>query len=178
MTGVQTCALPIWYAIHKLFFAAISAARRRVYISTPYFVPDEPIVAAIAGAALRGVDVRVLVPKGNNSFLVAQAARSYFDELLQAGVQVYLYGPRFLHAKTLVADDVALVGTANMDNRSFRLNFEVTAALYDAAAAEELAETFAADLRHAERYSGRRARHTPFWQRLVQAAARLLAPVL
>lgn len=167
-----------WYAIHKLFFATISAARRRVLISTPYFVPDEPILAAIEGAALRGVDVRLLLPKQNNSFLVAQAARSYFNELLQAGVQVYEYGPRFLHAKTLVADDVALVGTANMDNRSFRLNFEVMAAIYDAPAAEELAQTFAADLRHAERYSGRRARHTPFHQRLVQSAARLLGPVL
>ena len=167
-----------WYAIHKLFFALIAAARRRVLISTPYFVPDEPILAAIAGAALRGVDVRLLLPKRNNSFLVAQAARSYFDELLQAGVQVYEYGPRFLHAKTLVADDVALVGTANMDNRSFRLNFEVMAAIYDAAAAEALAKTFAADLRHAERCTGRRSRNTPFHLRLIQSAARLLAPVL
>lgn len=167
-----------WYAIHKLYFTAISAARRRVLVSTPYFVPDDAILTALVTAALRGVDVRVLVPRKTDSRLVTAAAQSYYDELLRAGVQVYEYGPRMLHAKTLVADDIALVGTANMDNRSFRLNFEVLAAIYDAGTAAELAEAFAADLRFAQHYSARGAARVPFFRRLTQSTARLLSPVL
>jgi cardiolipin synthase len=149
-----------------------------VFVTTPYFVPDEPILAALTTAALRGVDVRVLVPKRSDSRLVAAAARSYYDQLVGAGVMVYEYGPRMLHAKTLVADTMALVGTANMDNRSFRLNFEVLAAIYDGATADRLATTFAHDQRHAEHYSQRRAHRTSFPERLAQSTARLLSPLL
>ena len=166
------------YAIHKLYFAAISTARRRVFVTTPYFVPDESILAALTTAALRGVDVRVLVPRRSDRWLAMAAARSYYDHLMQAGVALYEYGPSMLHAKTLVADDVALVGTANMDNRSFRLNFEVIAAIYDAHTADALATIFAHDQRHAEHYTQRRSRRTPFYERLMQSTARLLSPLL
>lgn len=166
------------YTIHKLYFATIAAARRRVFLTTPYFVPDEPILAAIVTAAMRGADVRVLVPKRTDSLLVTAAARSYFDDLLRAGAHVYEFGPSMIHAKTLVVDDVAFVGTANMDNRSFRLNFEVMAAIYDAAAAEALAAAFADDVRLANRYTGRLAKQTPFYERLAQSTARLFSPVL
>jgi cardiolipin synthase len=166
------------YAIHKLHFAAIATAQRRVFVTTPYFVPDEAILAALTTAALRGVDVRVLVPKRSDSRLVMAAGRSYYDRLMQAGVTLYEYGPSMLHAKTLVADDMAFVGTANMDNRSFRLNFEVIAAIYDAHTADTLATIFAHDQRHAEHYTQRRARRTPFHERLMQSTARLLSPLL
>ena len=122
--------------------------------------------------------MRVLAPRKTDSRLVTAAAQSYYDELLRAGVHVYEYGPRMLHAKTLVADDLALVGTANMDNRSFRLNFEVLAAIYDAGTAAELAEAFTADLRYAQHYSARGAARVPFFRRLTQSTARLLSPVL
>ena len=166
------------YTIHKLTFAAIAAARHRVLLTTPYFVPDEPILTAIVTAAMRGVDVRVLVPKRTDSLLVTAAARSYFDDLLRAGVHVYEFGPSMIHAKTLVVDDIAFVGTANMDNRSFRLNFEVMTAIYDAASAEALAEAFAADVQLADRYTGRLAKRTPFYERLGQSTARLFSPLL
>lgn len=98
---------------------------------------------------------------------------------MRAGVRIYQYGPAMLHGKTLVVDrDVAVVGTANMDNRSFRLNFEVMAAIYDEPTAALLAEQFEADLRHAKEYRVRDARRTPLVQRMTEATARLLSPLL
>ena len=120
------------YAIERFCFAAIAGAKHRVLITTPYFVPNESLLAALTTAAMRGVDVQVLVPKRSDSWLVTAAARSYFEELARQGVRFHEYGPPMLHAKTLVVDDeISLVGTANMDNRSFRLNFEIAAVFYD-----------------------------------------------
>ncbi len=168
-----------WHAIHKFYFAAIAGARERVLVTTPYFVPDESIHAAMVTAALRGVDVRLLVPKQGDSRLVAAAARSYYADLVRAGVSVYEYGPAMLHAKTLVVDrDIAVVGSANLDNRSFRLNFEVMAAVYDAATAEHLAELFRKDLHKARKYSLRKVRRSPLWRRMVESTARVFSPLL
>ena len=124
------------YAIEKFCFAAIAGAQRRVLVTTPYFVPNEPLLLALTTAALRGVNVQILVPQRSDSRLVTAAARSYFEELVRVGVRVHEYASSMLHAKTLVVDDLALVGTANMDNRSFRLNFEVAAALFDEGTAD------------------------------------------
>lgn len=167
------------FAIHKLFFAAITEARQRVWATTPYFVPDDPILTAMLTAALRGVDVRLLVPRKGDSRVVDLAARSYFPELLDGGVRVLEYEPRFIHAKTFVIDDdVAIIGTANLDNRSFRLNFEVAAVLYGEPENLTLARAFEDDcstsreLRRAD-LDGER-----FLRRLGQAGARLLSPLL
>ncbi len=166
------------YAIEKFCFAAIAGAQRRVLVTTPYFVPNEPLLLALTTAALRGVDVQILVPQRSDSRLVTAAARSYFEELVRVGVRVHEYASSMLHAKTLVVDGMALVGTANMDNRSFRLNFEVAAALFDEGLAEQLAERFPADLQRAGEYHLRTARRTPVWQRMSEATARLLSPLL
>lgn len=166
------------YAIEKFCFAAITGAQRRVLVTTPYFVPNEPLLLALTTAAQRGVDVQILVPQRSDSRLVTAAARSYFEELVRVGVRVHEYASSMLHAKTLVADDVALVGTANMDNRSFRLNFEVAGAIFDTSFADRLAETFQADLQRAVEYRLRTARRTPLWQRMSEATARLLSPLL
>jgi cardiolipin synthase A/B len=167
------------YAIERFFFAAIAEAKRRVLISTPYFVPNESLLSALATAAMRGVDVQILVPKRSDSWLVTAAARSYYEELARVGVRLHEYGPPMLHAKTLVVDDdISLVGTANMDNRSFRLNFEIAAVFYDRGLADSLAEMFHADLWQAAPYCLREARRAPFWKRLSEATARLLSPVL
>src|SRR5262249_38599614 len=108
------------YAIHKVFFAAINQAVSRVWLTTPYFVPAEPILSPPSSAPMRGVDVRVIAPARGDSVLVDLAARSYFPDLLAAGARVFEHVPRFVHAKTLVIDDdVAIVGSANLDNRSF-----------------------------------------------------------
>ena len=166
------------YSIEKFCFAAITGAQDRVLVTTPYFVPTEPLLSALTTAAMRGVDVRVLVPHRGDSRLVMAAARSYFEELVRAGVRIYEYGPPMLHAKTLVVDGIALVGTANMDNRSFRLNFEVAAAIFDDDIAELLVKSFDADVQHAVEYHLQTARETPFRQRVTEATARLLSPLL
>ena len=167
------------YAIERFCFAAIAAAEKRVLITTPYFVPNEPLLSALTTAAMRGVEVRILVPKRSDSWLVTAAARSYFEDLVRVGVRIHEYGPPMLHAKTLVVDDdIALVGTANMDNRSFRLNFEIAAVFYDRGVAESLTAMFKTDLRRAEEYRLREARRAPIGQRLSEAVARLLSPLL
>ncbi|HRW65151.1 MAG TPA: cardiolipin synthase [Candidatus Competibacter sp.] len=166
------------HAIAKLYFAAIAGAQRQILLATPYFVPNEALTAALITAALRGAEVRVLVPKRSDSRLVSTAARSYYDELVSAGITIHEYGPPMLHAKLLVVDErIAVVGSANFDNRSLALNFEAMAVLYDADLAEQLACGFAADLRHANRYvkPGRRA---TLGQRLGESTARLLSPLL
>jgi cardiolipin synthase len=167
------------YAIHKLMFAAIASAHERVLITTPYFVPDEPIATALATAALRGVDVKVIVPALGDSRLADLAARSYFPELLSAGVHIYEYLPRFIHAKTMVIDrDLSLIGSANMDNRSFRLNFEVCAAVYGAEFTAKLAAAFDDDLAECREVRTKQLRREPLIQRLGEATARLFSPML
>ena len=161
------------------YFAAINAAKRRVWISTAYFVPDESMLLALKSASLRGVDVRLLVSKKSDSRIVMAAARSYFDELIKAGVHVLEYQPRMLHAKTMVVDDwFSAVGTANMDNRSFRLNFEVTALVFGRRVNDSLASLFKLDSREARAVgAGERAR-LGVGPKLFEGVARVLSPLL
>ena len=167
------------YAIHKAYFAAIATAHRRVLITTPYFVPDEPIVSALVTAAMRGVDVQVMVPASGDSMLVDLAARSYFPELVSAGVKIYEYLPRFVHSKTMVVDDdLAIVGSANMDNRSFRLNFEICAVVYGAAFTAKLAAVFEDDRSECREVKPKQIRNERLVQRLGEATARLFSPML
>jgi cardiolipin synthase len=165
--------------IKKMYFAAITGAEQRVLVRTPYFVPDEAMLGALTTAALRGVDVRVMVPRASDSRLVSAAARSYFDELLRAGVRIFEYLPRMLHAKTLVVDDgFAAVGTANFDNRSFRLNFEVSAVVHGPELAAELAQLFATDLEDTREVKLGNAARSRFGKRLGESMARLMSPLL
>jgi cardiolipin synthase len=167
-----------WEAIHRLHVGAIHAARQRVWLVTPYFVPGGPGLMALTSAALAGLDVRVLVPRVSDSRLVTFAARSYFDELMAAGVKVYEYGPRMLHTKALLVDEeLAIVGSANFDARSFRLNFEVSVLFRDAGFAAELAQRIEGEFAHAPRV--REQRPQGLWTtRLPEALARLLSPLL
>jgi cardiolipin synthase len=167
------------FAIHKVMFTAINQSTDRLWMTTPYFVPDEALLLAITSAALRDVDVRLLVPAHGDSRLVDMAARSYFPELLEAGVRIYEYQPRFIHAKTLVCDDdVAIVGTANLDNRSFRLNFEVAAVVFGHECNAKLAGAFTTDLRESREVIRSAFDRQPFRARLGQAYARLISPLL
>lgn len=166
-------------SIHAVFFTAITTARQRVWISTAYFVPDEPIQTALIAAALRGVDVQVLLPASSDHAFVDAAARSYFPELLAAGVVIHGYGPPALHAKTLVVDrDAAIVGTANLDNRSLRLNFEVVAICYGAEATDALAAMFVRDLEKSRRITAASLTNQTLGARLFEGAARLFSPML
>ncbi|MEP6964901.1 MAG: cardiolipin synthase [Polaromonas sp.] len=164
-------------AIHRMHVEAINTSTQRAWLTTPYFVPGEPALMALTSAALRGVDVRLLVPRRSDSLVVSAAARSYFSELMAAGVKVWEYKARMLHSKTLVVDDnCAMVGTANFDNRSFRLNFEVMAVVYGPALAGPLTAQFETDLRSSARVPAHRRQSFPM--RLADATARLFSPLL
>lgn len=122
------------------FCAAITAAKERIWIASPYFVPESDIMTALKLAAMRGVDVRILVPEVIDHKIPWLAAFAYFDELLDAGVQIWRYTNGFMHQKVLVVDEsIASIGTTNLDNRSCRLNFEATAILFDKRAARDVA---------------------------------------
>lgn len=165
--------------IQRTYFAAIALAAERVYVTTPYFVPDDAVLTALTTAAQRGVDVRILVPRLSDSIVVTAAARSYYDTVLAAGVRVFEYQPTMIHSKTLLVDDFfSSVGTANMDNRSFRLNFEVTAVLYGKLHAEALADQFDRDLQLAREVKLDSRRTLAFKWRLFEAGARVLSPLL
>lgn len=133
---------------------------------------------ALTSAALGGVDVRLVVPKLSDSKLVTYAARSYFDDLLAAGVTIHEYGPRMMHSKALLCDDdLAIIGSANFDHRSFRLNFEVSVMFRDTALVAELAELIQHECDDAPCVRDDRAR--PLWRtRLPEALARLVSPLL
>ncbi|WP_084605437.1 cardiolipin synthase [Psychromonas aquimarina] len=114
-------------SIHQVLLTAIYEAKESLILTTPYFVPDDSLHEALTVAALRGVDVKIILPAKNNSFMVKYASRAFFDELLSAGVKIYKFHGGLLHSKSIVVDDkIALVGTVNLDRRSFWLNFEMT----------------------------------------------------
>lgn len=167
-----------WEAIHRAHVAAIHEARTRVWLVTPYFVPGEAARMALTSAALGGLDVRLVVPKLSDSRLVTYAARSYFDELLAAGVKVYEYGPRLLHTKALLCDDdLAIIGSANFDHRSFRLNFEISMLFRDRVIAATLAQLLEGEIAASAPVHGQRNRS--LWRnRLPEALARLMSPLL
>ena len=163
--------------MHAYFLAALATARQRVWIETPYLIPDEPFESALRVAELRGVDVQVIVPREGDSKLVTMASKTYCESLVKAGIPVHEYGPPMLHAKTMVIDEtVAIVGTANLDNRSFRLNFEVAAAFYDERVIRHLASRFEDDRRHSRTLHIRR--HSQVVTQLLESIARLTSPVL
>ena len=161
-----------------MFLAAITCARRRLWITSPYFVPDEAVYDALQLAALRGVDVRIMLPSKPDHLLVYLSAFSYLESAEQVGVRFYRYRAGFLHQKVmLIDDDLAAVGTANLDNRSMRLNFELTVLFADREFAGQVAAMLEADFGRCERATpgdlGRRG--IPF--RVAVRIARLLSPV-
>jgi cardiolipin synthase len=166
-------------AIHKLLASSVFAADSRVYLTTPYFVPDPTTFDALNAAALRGADVRILVPKENDLKLIGAASRSYYPDLLDMGVRVFEYLPTMVHAKTLVVDELlAVVGTANADNRSFRLNFEVVVASYGGDLCEKLVAAFEKDLEQAEEVTAESIAAYSRSRLLGQSFARLVSPLL
>ncbi|KAA0256454.1 MAG: cardiolipin synthase [Acidobacteria bacterium] len=161
------------------YFAGIASARERCYLTSPYFVPDEPTVRALVSAALRGVDVRLLVPERSDAPLVSLAAWWFFPPLLAAGVRVFAYRPAILHAKTMVVDGtVSLVGSANMDVRSFLHNFELGVLVHDAALGGELERLFLGDLASTEEVTLKSWYRKGIGFRRKAALARLLSPLL
>ena len=161
-----------------MFIHAINSATERIWIASPYFVPDEAVIAALQLAGLRGVDVRILIPDRPDHLLIYLAAFSYFDDARRTGVEFYRYTSGFLHQKTMLIDDVAAgIGTANFDNRSFRLNFEITALIGDPGFISEVEEMFEADFARSRIIGDGEYRDRPFWFKLAVRLARLTSPV-
>jgi cardiolipin synthase len=164
----------------SLFFsAALHNAKQRIWLSAPYFVPDEAVMKALQLAALRGVDVRVITTGKGDSLPVYLAAFHYIEKLRGLGIKFYAYKPGFLHEKVMLVDDtLSTVGTPNFDNRSFRLNFEVTSVIVDRQFASEMEAMFETDFAHAEPIDPDSLSDRPLWWRIAVQLSRLAAPVL
>lgn len=161
------------------FLRMIASARKSIHIQTPYFIPDSSVLDMLQVAAASGVDVHIMIPDKPDHPFVYWATMYHVGEMLRAGANVYLYRNGFLHAKTIIVDgEIASVGTANMDNRSFRLNFEVNAFLYDCSVARRLLETFREDLNVSEPLTWERYRERPLRIRFKESVCRLLSPIL
>ena len=162
-----------------IFFAGIMAARRSCFLTTPYFVPDEPTIRALVTAAQSGVDVRILVPARCDYRVVGAAARSFYRELVHGGVRIFEYQPSMLHAKCMVVDERwGLVGSANLDMRSFRLNFEIGTLVMDSSFAEAMVSRFLEELEASVEITREHLSGVGISQQLIRGAARLLSPIL
>lgn len=167
---VETCSM--------FFLTAINNAKQRLWIATPYFVPDAKMVTAIQLAAIRGVDVRIILPGMNDSELVNLSSYSYLKELDRTGVKLFRYQKGFLHQKVVLVDDeISCIGSANFDNRSFRLNFEVTAIVHDRGFNEEVAGMLEKDLADSIPTGAEDYEERSFFFRFKVRLARLLAPI-
>lgn len=160
-------------------FSAISIAREKVYITSPYFLPNETVIDSIKKAALSGKDIRLLMPGISDSRLVSAASKYYILELLEAGVRIFFYKKGFIHSKTACMDGkLSIVGTANMDHRSFDLNLEINALVYSKRIAEELEACFLEDLKHSKEITLKKWKTQSKFKFFLYASARLLSPLL
>nr|WP_299241008.1 cardiolipin synthase [uncultured Halomonas sp.] len=167
----ETASLLVQNAIHD--------AQYRFWVTSPYFVPDQGVQDALRLAALRGVDVRVMIPERPDHLLVFLSAFSFLPDMLRIGVKIYRYQPGFLHQKTiLVDDDKAAVGTVNLDNRSFRLNFEITAFIPDRSFANDVRIMLEHDFANCRQVTFDELQRRPLWRKIVSRAAYLLSPIL
>jgi cardiolipin synthase len=172
---------PSWtpLCVQRIVVQLIHLAQRRVVVTTPYFIPDESLLQALQTAALRGVEVRLLVSEEEEQVLVSRAQQSWYEELLECGVRIHLFRRHFLHSKHITIDDrVSVVGSCNMDIRSFVLNAEVSLLIYDSELTRELQRVQAADLSRSRELGLLEWRGRGAAARFVQNLCRLLSPVL
>lgn len=163
----------------RMVVAALYAARHRVVITTPYFVPDEVFLEAIETAALKGVKVDLIVPLKSDQRLVDNAAKAYYERVLESGVNIYLFDAGLLHAKSMTIDDsLAFLGSSNFDIRSFALNFEINVIFYGTEVADKLRKQQEYFRDHAQLLSLEKWRQRPHYQRITQNIIKLLSPVL
>lgn len=168
-----------WEQIKYGYIKMINSAKDYIYIQTPYFIPDASVLDALKIAVLSGVDVRLMIPNKPDHPFVYWATYSNVGEMLKTGAKVYIYENGFIHAKTLIADGkIATVGTANIDVRSFRLNFEVNAFLYDDAVVEKLVDIFKKDVELSRELTYKEYLERPLFIRFKESISRLLSPVL
>jgi cardiolipin synthase len=169
----------MWDTIQELYFGTISTAEKRIWIITPYFIPDISILVALKTAALSGVEVRIILPGLSDHILVKWASTSFIEELMEAGVRFWFYNNGFIHAKVLIVDEtIASVGTANLDMRSFFDNFELNAVLFDKKSIKHLEEDFLEDLRFSSEIQLKEFKKRTRYQRGKEVIARMLSPLL
>jgi cardiolipin synthase A/B len=167
----ETCSL--------FFVEAINAARERIWITTPYLVPDEAVFSALRLAVLRGVDVRILIPSRRDHYVVFEASKLYAYDSVNAGIRIFRYRPGFLHQKVVLIDTVAAaIGSANLDNRSFRLNFEIMVLTVDRGFATEVEAMLTRDFAESYEIDRNEYRQAPAFRRVTMHVARLFSPIL
>jgi cardiolipin synthase len=168
--AIDSASLMIVHAIHS--------AKERIWIASPYFVPDDSVVSALQLAGLRGLDVRILIPDKPDHLLIYLAAFAYFERAGHTGVRFFRYTDGFMHQKCVLVDDaISLIGTVNMDNRSFRLNFEITAATADPAFTQQVEQMFLDDFARAREMSPRELHAKPWWFKIGIRLASLTSPI-
>jgi cardiolipin synthase len=168
-----------WASIMQAYFAAISSAKESIYISTPYFLPNESVLTALKTASLSGLDVRILLPAKSDSKVVFWSSRSYVTELLEAGIRIFFYTKGFPHSKLLIVDGVMCsVGTANLDIRSFDQNFEVSAIIYDESVTIELKNSYLTDLQNSTEILLEDWERRPRMDEIKESIARIFSPLL
>ena len=166
-------------SILHVFLTAIYEAKYSLVLTSPYFVPDESLLAALQVAALRGVDVKIVIPAKNDSFMAKYASRAFFDELLTTGAQIYMFTGGLLHAKSIVIDEsIALVGTVNLDRRSFWLNFEMTMLIDNCDFAQELLATQRYYLSASKKLNLKHWRQRSYFKKLLESILYLFSPLL
>ncbi|MCX2742599.1 cardiolipin synthase [Mangrovivirga sp. M17] len=166
-------------AIMQAYFTAITTARDHIYISTPYFVPNEPIITALETAVLSGVKVVLLLPGMPDHKTLYYTSLNFASRLIYAGVEVYIYNKGFNHGKVLVVDGIfSSVGTANMDERSFEKNFEVNAFIYDEKVASTLSKNFKSDLEESEKIDPVAFKNRPTSQKILEGVCRMISPLM
>lgn len=165
--------------IKNAYIKLIHKAKQSVWIQTPYFIPDDSLLEALKMAAFAGIDVRIMIPKVPDKQMVYWATYSYLGDLLPLGVKCFLYEKGFLHAKTMIVDGIACsVGTANFDRRSFMLNFETNAFIYNQSISSRMVEIYQEDLKVCSELTLKSFRERPIMQKAIESFIRLLSPIL
>ncbi|NNC50013.1 MAG: cardiolipin synthase [Flaviramulus sp.] len=168
-----------WANIMEIILTAIITANDYVYITTPYFVPNDEIITALQIAAKSGVDVKLIIPEKSDSWIVKHASNSYLEALLIANVKVFKYKKGFVHAKTMVVDDIfSTVGTSNMDYRSFNINFEINSLIYDSENSKLLKKHFLSDLKECYEVDYEKHKKRSRFDKLNESFCRLWSPLI
>jgi cardiolipin synthase len=168
-----------WNNLSITFLKAISSARKSIYIQTPYFLPTEALFHAMGAAALSGIDVRIMMPRKSDSFMLRLASYSYITSCLATGIKVYLYEPGMLHAKTMIIDDtIVTAGSTNFDFRSFENNFECNLFIYDKEINDKMRNIFANDMKDCTKITFKNWKKRSLFQRTLESCIRLLSPIL
>lgn len=163
----------------EAMFTGINTARKRICITTPYLIPNSQILTALTTASRSGVEVKIIIPRKSDSWAAQYATDSFIEQLARSGIRIFRYKKGFVHAKTMVIDDsFSSIGTANLDYRSFSLNFEINALIYNERINREMLEIFEMDLLECEEVDYERWKERGFTRKLKESFSRLWAPLL